>query len=164
VIPILTESLLGKKKIIITNPDVTRFIMRTQDAVELICKSLDVLVGGEIFVLKMSSFKLGDLADVMVNFVAPHLGIEPKEVQIKTIGLVRGEKMHESLFTKSELDKMVVLDDFYAILDPETFPKHEKYSAYPKATNIGISSDQVPKVSSPELKDIVFECLAGISV
>lgn len=161
VIPVLIDSLLHGKEIVITDPHVTRFIMRIQDAVELIFKSFNTSVGGEIFVLKMPSFKLGDLADVIVNYIAPHLGIKPKEVCIKTIGLVKGEKKHEKLFGENEIDKVIDMGDFYTITDPKTFPKHRKYSECSKATNIVISSDQAPLVPSSELKDIVFEYLAS---
>jgi len=163
VIPMLIEFLLRKKEIVITNPDVTRFIMHIKDAVELIFKPLDISVGGEIFVLKMPSFKLGDLADIMISYATPHLGIKPKEVSIKATGLVKGEKMHESLFARHELDRVVDIGDFYTIVDPKTFPKHKKYSAYPKAANIVISSDQAPRIPTSELKDIVFEYVASKS-
>lgn len=159
VIPMLIESLLRKKEIVITNPDVTRFLMRIQDAVKLIFKSLDISVGGEIFVLKMPSFKLGDLADIIANYAAPHLDIEPKEVHVKTIGLAKGEKMHEKLFREDELEKVVDVGDFYAIINSKTFPKHEKYSSYPSATNISVSSQQATKISPSSLKDIVSDYL-----
>jgi len=164
VIPMLIESLLRKKEITITNPDVTRFIMRIQDAVELIFESLDISAGGEIFVLKMPTFKLGDLADVMAKYVAPHLGITLEEAHVKTMGLVRGEKMHERLFQKDELDRVVDLGDLYAIIDPKTFPKQKNYQSYPTARNIVISSQRAPRMQPSDLKDLVFEYLAGMGV
>jgi len=164
VILMLIKSLLRKKEIVITNPEVTRFLMRIQDAVGLIFKSLDISVGGEIFVLKMRSFKLGDLADIIVDYVAPRLSIEPKEVHVKTIGLAKGEKLHEKLFREDELEKVVDVGDFYAIIDPKTFPKHKKYLAYPNATNIVISSQRASRMAPSDLKDLVFEYLAGMSV
>ena len=162
VVPILTESLLRKKEIVITNSDVTRFMMRIQDAVALIFKSSEISVGGEIFVLKMQAFKLGDLADVMINYVAPRLGINPKEACIKTMGLIRGEKLHEKLFRRDELDKVVDLGGFYAIIDPKTFPKHKKYLAYPNATKIVTSSQQAPRMLPPKLKDLISEYLSTL--
>ncbi|MDH5770431.1 MAG: polysaccharide biosynthesis protein [Candidatus Bathyarchaeota archaeon] len=164
VIPMLIESLLRKKETVITNPDVTRFLMRIQDAVGLIFKSLDISVGGEIFVLKMPSFKLGDLADIIVEYVAPRLGIDSKEAHVKTIGLEKGEKLHETLFREDELEKVVDLDDFYAIIDPKTFPKHKKYLACPNATNLVISSQRAPRMSPSDLKDLVFEYLAAMGI
>jgi len=158
VIPILTESLLRRKEIVITDPHVARFIMRVQDAVELIFKSLDTSVGGEIFVLKMPAFKLGDLADVMVNYIAPHLGIEPEKVCVKNIGLRKGEKMHEKLFSEDELERIVDLGDFYAIIDTKTFPKHKKYLLYPNV-DVVVSSQKATKISLQLLKDIIFEYL-----
>jgi len=162
VIPIFIESLLRRKEIVITDPHVTRFIMRIQNAVGLTFKSLDISVGGEIFALKMQSFKLGDLADTMINHVAPHLGIAPDEIRVKTIGLVKGEKMHEELFKENESDRVMDLGDFYVIIDSKTFPKHEKYLTNPNAMNIMISSQQTPRISSSKLKKFIFDYLSTI--
>ncbi len=56
VIPVFVDSLLNKKQITITDPHVTRFIMRIEDAVGLIVNSVEVAVGGEVSVLKKKSF------------------------------------------------------------------------------------------------------------
>ena len=157
VIPVLVEGLLSKRELMITNPDVDRFIMRIQDAVNLILKASKLAVGGEIFVLKMLSFKLQDLFDVMIERIAPHLGIETKSIRLKRIGLVRGEKLHEKLFSFSEVNAVFDLGDFYVIADPKTFPKHEKYRTYPRVEKLCISSDEAPRISLADLEKIVME-------
>jgi UDP-N-acetylglucosamine 4,6-dehydratase len=162
VVPVLTQSLLQRKEIIITDPDVTRFIMRIEDAVALIFKALDVSVGGEIFVLKIPAFRLGNLADVMINDVAPHFGITPKDVQMRTIGLVKGEKKHEELFGPEEMKRIVDLGDFYGVIDPDIFPKHEKYLGFNFAENIEVSSQSATRISMSLLKDMVFEYVVGL--
>jgi FlaA1/EpsC-like NDP-sugar epimerase len=61
VIPVLIEEMIRKKQVTITNPNVTRSIMKTSDAVKLILKAAQHAKGGEIFILKMKAFKLSDL-------------------------------------------------------------------------------------------------------
>jgi UDP-N-acetylglucosamine 4,6-dehydratase len=160
VIPVLVDSLLHKKEIIITNPEVTRFMMRIQDAAGLIFKSLEVTIGGEIFVLKMQAFKLGDLADVLVNYAAPQLGMAPSEITLKTTELVRGEKKHERLFADDELNSVADLGDLFAIVDEKVFPKHKKYSKCKKPSLI--SSDQARVVTNDFLKEIVSDYLTAL--
>jgi UDP-N-acetylglucosamine 4,6-dehydratase len=160
VIPVLVDSLLHKKEIAITNPDVTRFIMRIQDAVGLIFKTLEISVGGEIFVLKMKSFKLGDLANILVNYAAPQLGINPKEVRVRTMELVRGEKKHERLFAEDELNSVADLGNLFAIVDEKVFPKHKKYLRS-KPPGL-ISSDQALPVTKSYLREIVSDYLTAL--
>ena len=160
VIPVLVDSLLHKKEIAITNPDVTRFIMRIQDAVGLIFKTLEISVGGEIFVLKMKSFKLGDLANILVNYAAPQLGINPKEVRVMTTELVRGEKKHERLFAEDELNSVADLGNLFAIVDEKVFPKHKTYLRN-KLPGL-ISSDQALPVTKSYLREIVSDYLTAL--
>ncbi len=158
VIPLLTDSLLHKKEVTITNRHVTRFIMRIEEAVDLILKSLECSIGGEIFILKMPSFELGTLADILVNCVAPQVGIPAKEITIKTTDLVRGEKLHERLFAEDEVKDIADLNEYYAIIDTSAFPNHKKYLSYRSISNI-ISSENAPRISHSKLKEIVLDYL-----
>jgi FlaA1/EpsC-like NDP-sugar epimerase len=162
VIPVLVDSLLHRKEIIITNPDVTRFIMRIEDAVGLIFKSLEISLGGEVFVLKMQSFRLGDLVDVLVNYAAPEVGIRSNDIVVRTTELVRGEKMHERLFAEDEVKSVVDLGALYAIIDDKSFPKHKKYLQNNSTQADLISSDEVPKVPRSILESIVLEYLTTL--
>lgn len=161
VIPVLVDSLIHKKEITITNPEVTRFIMRIPDAIKLILKSLEISLGGEIFVLKMNSFRLGDLADVLVNYAAPEVGIKPSDVAIRTTKLVRGEKMHERLFAEDELESVVDLGNIHAIIDTQSFPKHKDYIFNKRSVDF-ISSDMATKISCKVLESIVSEYLEDL--
>lgn len=144
VIPVFVKSIREKNQITITNPNVTRFIMRIEEAAGLALKSLDVAVGGEIFVLEMSAFRLGDLAEVFALDTS---------AKVKVTSLMEGEKLHESLFSEHELGRVVDVGEFYAIVDSPI--GHSK-------TNVVVSSNKAPKLTHDELRRIIYEYIEQI--
>ena len=106
VIPFFKEqSKLGV--IPITDPGMTRFWLTIEDGVEFVLKSFEKMQGGEIFVPKIPSFKVIDVAKV----VAP-------EVKTEIIGIRPGEKLHEVMITEDDSMNTVEFDEYYAILSP----------------------------------------------
>lgn len=114
VIPVYVEDLLNDNPLYVSNPDVTRFIMRISDAVRLIIESTDKLQK-EIYVLPMPAFRLGDLVDVMTDRIAPKLKVKAR---IENGVPFPNEKQHESLsdsissehatmLSKNELEEIV---------------------------------------------------------
>ncbi|MCL2116405.1 MAG: polysaccharide biosynthesis protein, partial [Methanobrevibacter sp.] len=71
VIPLFKKQIKNGGPVTITDPDMTRFIMHISDAADLILKSGQKAIGGEIFILKMSAVKITDLANAMINILAP---------------------------------------------------------------------------------------------
>tara|TARA_Y100000768_G_C23990707_1_gene692523 strand:- start:7622 stop:8632 length:1011 start_codon:yes stop_codon:yes gene_type:complete len=99
---------LDKKKdgyLPITHPSMTRFNISLEDAVKMIFYALGNSWGGEIFVPKIPSFKIIDLAEA----IAP--GLEQK-----IIGIRSGEKIHEEMITSSDSFNTYNLGKYYAIL------------------------------------------------
>ena len=106
VIPFFREqSKLGV--IPITDPNMTRFWLTIEEGVEFVLKSFERMQGGEIFVPKIPSFKVIDVAKV----VAP-------DVKTEIIGIRPGEKMHEVMITEDDSMDTVEFDKYYAILSP----------------------------------------------
>jgi len=68
----------------VTHPDVTRFYMTKDEAVDLVLKAIDTMRGGETFIPTLPAYRLADLADAM-------------NANINIVGLPRFEKMHESM-------------------------------------------------------------------
>jgi O-antigen biosynthesis protein WbqV len=104
-IPLFQNQLANGKPLTVTHPDIERFFMTVQEAVQLILTSssraLEKRTGrGSIFVLDMGApIKIVDLAKRMIRSV----GLEPGvDVKIEFIGLRPGEKLYEELFDKSE--------------------------------------------------------------
>jgi len=104
VIPVFIDNLLNKKPISITDPNVTRFIIGIPDAVKLVIKATRCAKGGDIFILKMKAFKLGDLLDVILDRIAPRLDISKEDIKVNVTGLVLGEKLHEDLINKINVE------------------------------------------------------------
>jgi UDP-N-acetylglucosamine 4,6-dehydratase len=150
VIPVLIEEMMRKRRISITSPDVTRFIMRISDAVKLVLDATLYARGGEIFVLKMKAFKLSDLVDVLINYVAPKFGIRSEEIKVNIMGILPGEKLHENIIDELEVPYLHDLGEFY-VIKPKT-----------SATNIQrerliLSSNLAEFISKDELTEIVSE-------
>jgi FlaA1/EpsC-like NDP-sugar epimerase len=102
VVEVFTNQICAGGPVTVTDPDMTRFVMSTSRAVELVLKAAQMASGGEIFIFKMPSLKIGDLAGVMVEELGPRCGCKPGGVKIKIVGIRPGEKFHEELMTEEE--------------------------------------------------------------
>lgn len=91
----------------ITDPRMTRFWITLEDGVGLVLKAFQEMQGGEIFVPKIPSMKITDLAEA----IAP-------ECELKTVGIRPGEKLHEVMITKSDSRHTLEFDDYY-VIEPE---------------------------------------------
>ena len=104
VIPLFIQQ--SKKNLLtITNKDMTRFNITLNDSVETVFWALKNAIGGEIFVPKIPSYKILDLAKAIST-----------KAKIKIIGIRPGEKIHEELITRSESFNSLDLGKYYVIL------------------------------------------------
>ncbi|WP_048048656.1 SDR family NAD(P)-dependent oxidoreductase [Methanosarcina mazei] len=157
VIPVFIDSMLKDKKIIITDPEVTRFMFTIPDAVKLVIKATNNTKGGDLFILKMKAFRLGDLLDVMLDRIAPRLGMSKEEIMVDEIGLVPGEKLHEELVNESEINRIYELDDMYIILKDNQLSSI--YGDLSKAELKSYGSNDVELITKDELEKIVTDYL-----
>lgn len=157
VIPIFVESMIRDKKLIITNPEVTRFIFTIPDAVKLVIKATTDTHGGDLFILKMRAFRLGDLLDVMLNQIAPKLSIFKQEIMVEEIGLVPGEKLNEELVNESEISRMYELNNMYVILKSNELSIGHKNLSKVKLKNY--SSSGVEFITKDEIEKIINDYL-----
>lgn len=97
----------GARSIPITDPRMTRFWITLEQGVNFVLSSLEMMRGAEIFVPKIPSMNLTDLADA----IAPGLSHE-------VIGIRPGEKLHEVLITEDDARMTLELDDRYIICPP----------------------------------------------
>jgi UDP-N-acetylglucosamine 4,6-dehydratase len=91
----------------ITDTKMTRFWLTIEEGVDFVLESLDRMKGGEIFVPKIPSFKVIDVAEV----------VSPK-IPLRIIGIRPGEKLHEVMITEDDSNYTLEFDTFYAILAP----------------------------------------------
>ena len=92
----------GKKELPITDFKMTRFLITLENGVKFVLKNFERMKGGEIFVPKIPSMKIKDLAKAMCS-----------ECKLKEIGIRPGEKMHEVMITAD--DRVVEFKDHYVI-------------------------------------------------
>ena len=102
VIPFFAEQIKRGGPVTITDSNMSRFIMSPGQVTELLFRATEIAIGGEIFILKMPCLKISDLIAVMISELAPKFGYQPSQVEIKTIGIRPGEKIHEELMTVEE--------------------------------------------------------------
>ena len=148
VIPIMVERIKNGKNIWITNSNVTRFLMRIPEAVKLVLSTAEMMEGGEIFILKMKSFKLGDLAEIMEKKVA---FLFNKQIKVECKGLLDGEKLHEDLINDIEVNHLFENENLYLVSKKINYPGFVKSNA-----KSYISSD-AEIISPEELEKIVLE-------
>ena len=89
----------------ITHPDMTRFTLTIQEAIVFVLNCSVEMIGGEIFVPKLPSYSIMQLAKC----------IDPTG-EIKITGLRPGEKLHESMISNYETGKIIEKEDYYIIL------------------------------------------------
>lgn len=106
VIPLFKKQ-ISTGKVTVTHKDMTRFWITLEQGVELVIKYLEIMHGGEIFIPKLPSMKIIDLARV----IAPRCKIE-------FVGIRPGEKIHECLLTEDESRHALEFDDFF-VIEPE---------------------------------------------
>ncbi|DAB32062.1 MAG TPA: UDP-N-acetylglucosamine 4,6-dehydratase (inverting) [Sulfurospirillum sp. UBA11407] len=94
----------GAKELPITELEMTRFWITLEQGVEFVLKNFERMQGGEIFIPKIPSMKMVDLAHAL----APNL-------PIKVIGIRPGEKMHEVMVPKDDSHLSLEFDDHYVI-------------------------------------------------
>lgn len=115
VVPLFKEQIKAGGPVIITDPDMTRFVMSISKAVDLVLKAAEVARGGEIFIFKMPALCIGDLAEVMVEELAPRYKYAPKSIKVEISGKRAGEKICEELLTEDEAINAFETEDMFII-------------------------------------------------
>ena len=129
------------KAVTLTDENMTRFIMSIREAVQLVIDSAALAMGGEVFITKMPVVKIKDLAEVMIEDLAPVYGHNPADIKIETIGVKPGEKMYEELMNEEEIRRSWELERYFSVLPAFSSPYRIIKYQYPE-----FKSDSVKKV------------------
>lgn len=105
VIPYFQELAKSGQPLPITDLRMTRFWISLQQAVEFVMESFSVMSGGELYVPRIPSMKLADLAEA----IAPH-------GTIKEIGMRPGEKLHEEMISADDSRRTLLLNNRYVVM------------------------------------------------
>ncbi|WP_110112113.1 SDR family NAD(P)-dependent oxidoreductase [Bacillus sp. CGMCC 1.16541] len=149
VIPLFFEQMLKGKPLTITDLNMTRFFMSTEEAVQLTIKAAYYTEGEETYILKMKALKLTELVDALIEYAKKH---DLKKPEIQVIGARPGEKLYEELAFDFELENLYETDELYVI------SKHDlSSSTFLKTSLTNYRSDYVDTISQSELLTIIEE-------
>ena len=144
VIPLFKKQIKNGEPVTITDHRMSRFIISLDEAVNLLFKATEVAIGGEIFVLKMESIRVIDIAEALGG----------KGTKTKIVGPRPGEKIYEDLMTEEELMRTYDLGDMFVILPDNKAARkfnYSKYHKFPSIKNIYSSRAQKP-LSTKQLR------------
>jgi len=108
VIPLFINQIKNNQALTLTDPNMTRFLMSLEDAVDLVLFAFNNAKGGELFVQKAPASTVSDLADAVNEVFGGKL-------ENKIIGTRHGEKLFESLLTREEKSKAVDMGNYFMI-------------------------------------------------
>lgn len=108
VIPLFIEQIKSGKTITITDPNMTRFMMTLEDAVDLVLYAFDHGKPGDIFVQKSPAATIQTLTDALIE-------LYQQKTKIKIIGTRHGEKLFETLVNREEMVKAADLGNYFSI-------------------------------------------------
>lgn len=155
VVPLFYEQLKSGGPLTVTDPSMTRFVMRPEEAARFAVDSCLDMDGGEVFVKKMPALRVGDLAEAMRERYAPRFGYDPDAVEIDLIGPQPGERYHEKLVTADELryadeeDGRFVLYPQYDDLDVD----NDLDGEYTSASARLLSNDEIIELIESTIDD-----------
>jgi len=120
VIPLFIEQIKAGQPLTITDPDMTRFIMSLEEAVELVIFAFENAEAGDIMVQKAPACTIGVLAQAVKELFNA-------ENDIKIIGIRHGEKMYETLLTNEECAHAIDMGNFYKVPADKRGLNYDKY-------------------------------------
>ena len=120
VIPLFIEQIKSGVPLTVTDPNMTRYIMSLEEAVELVLYAFANAHTGDIMIQKAPSCYMGDLAQAVKELFGA-------DNEIKVIGARHGEKVYEVLMTKEEAAKSTDMGNFYRIAADNRDLNYEKY-------------------------------------
>lgn len=158
VVPLFRSQIESGGPVTVTDPRMTRFIMTIPRATELVLKAAEKAQGGEIFILKMPVITIGDLAQVMIEELAPQYGHSPKKIKVEIRGKRAGEKSHEELMTQDEALNAYEVEDMFIVL-PQIAFQDISYADYParKVSVKHYSTQDLPPLPKTKIRKLLKE-------
>ncbi len=119
VIPLFIDQIKRKAPITITDPEMTRFLMNLDEAVNLVAFAFEHAEPGDLFVQKADASTIGDLADGVMKLFG--------ETEKKVIGSRHGEKLYETLVTREEMLRSVDMGQYFRIAPDARGLNYDKF-------------------------------------
>ena len=153
VIPKFIEQIKSNKSVTITDPEMTRFSITMNEALDFIFNSVNIAKGSEIFVPKLRAYNIMDVKNALAELLS--------DANEKITGIRTGEKLHETLINEDEIRYSWDLKNMYMIASPlyNLFNDKnikESYQGIKKIDNMEkYSSDTVERIPIKDLKTII---------
>lgn len=162
VIPIFKEQIRNGGPITLTDPEMTRFFLSYEDVIDLVLGALEHAKGGEVFLKKMDAIRIQDLAETMIEILAPQYGHDTEDISIEIMGRRVGETFHEHTMTGTEAKRTVENESMYAII-PETaqneYLDNKGLDGFSEAESITYSSENARLLSQTEIKNLLRQSM-----
>jgi FlaA1/EpsC-like NDP-sugar epimerase len=149
VVPLFQDQIEHGGPVTITHKDMTRFLLSLDQAVDVIFAALREAAPGEIYVPKVASARLMDLAEVL---------IDGRDIDIQYIGIRPGEKLHEVMVNEEESSHTVKRGNYYAILP--MLPELRREESFARALEGPYSSSTVT-LDHDGLRSLLKEYMTG---
>ena len=152
VIPLFIEQIKNNKPLTITNPQMTRFMMTLDDAVDLVQFAFEKGNNGDLFIQKSPAATIQTLAEALIS-------LYNSKSEIQNIGIRHGEKMYETLVTKEEMAKSEDLGDYYRVSSDNRDLNYDKY--FSKGDNSTMkeeyNSDNTNRLDVDQMKELLLK-------
>lgn len=154
VVPLFFDQIKKEKPITITNPNMTRFLMSLDEAVDLVLYAFEYGKPGDLFVQKSPASTIGDLAKAVIELSGSTYGT-------KTIGTRHGEKLYETLLTKEEYAKTEDLGLYFRVGMDQRDLNYEKYFADGEIIDLEIeyNSHNTKILNVEEIKEKIIQSM-----
>jgi UDP-N-acetylglucosamine 4,6-dehydratase len=150
VIPLFKSQILSSNFVTMTDPNMTRYLMSTKEAIGLVFEAVDRAQGDEIFVMRMPASSVQNIANSLVTIFGN------EQTSLKVIGARPGEKLDEVLVSKNEAPFTKVLNDKYFVILPQAGNPHLE-DIYEKFSNITTEEYNSRNTNQLSVDDLVSQ-------
>ncbi|RCX19071.1 polysaccharide biosynthesis protein [Fontibacillus phaseoli] len=153
VIPLFKDQIRAGKSVTLTHREMTRFMMSIPQAAELVLKAARLSKGGEVFVLKMPTLKIIDLAVGLIRSYESTVGSKFNG-EIAEVGIRPGEKLYEELMTADEAERAYQNNEMYVITSTINSSLQE-YVGFTKAEHQEYSSLNADQLTLEDIEKLL---------
>jgi len=153
ILPVFVNQIISGKKITITDPNMTRFNITMDQALDLIFRVIKNSHGGDVYVPKLNAYRVGDIKDVLLDLM-------DSKIETVRIPVRIGEKYHETLINEHEIRNTYEnQDNDYVIYENQLAKDSSITIPNVKKTSLSTeySSDKVKITPKEELKEILIK-------
>lgn len=162
VIPLFIDQIKQGKPITVTDPNMTRFMMTLEDAVDLVLFAWQHGKNGDLFVQKAPAATIGTLAKAVISLACEGTRLRElaEKMEIKVIGTRHGEKLHETLVTREDMYKAEDMGNYFRIAADSRDLNYDKYFTEGKEIAPMVSdynSDNTERLDLDGMKNLLLK-------